>query len=88
MIQRHSSHYLSHRFILIILPSDLLSAIQSRVPGLKIPYYFDGGLIKKFLVFNGPKSFGASQECLVEVDNIVLVPFDGQSVADQLYECL
>ena len=64
--------------------TDLLSAIQSRVPGLKILYYFDGGFIKKFLVFNGPNSFGASQECLVEVDNIVLVPLDGQSVADQL----
>lgn len=62
--------------------TDLLSAIQAKVPGLRVMSFYSEGMVKKFLAFPSA-SFGPTQECLVEVDGIVL---DGshRSVADQL----
>lgn len=64
--------------------NDLLSAIQARVPGLRILYQVNNGTITKFLTIGGPSSLESATECLVTVDGIVLVPAEGQSVADQL----
>lgn len=64
--------------------TDLLSAIQMRVPGLRILYHINGGVISKFLTLGGPSSFESSQECLIIIDGIVLIPAEGQSIADQL----
>jgi CarboxypepD_reg-like domain/TonB-dependent Receptor Plug Domain len=67
--------------------TDLLSAIQSRVPGLRVMHFTDKhGVIKKYLVFlENNFSFGdKTQECLVEVDGVVLNSTEYESTADQL----
>lgn len=64
---------------------DLLSAIQSKVPGLRVLNFLQDGMIKKYLVFSSSiYSNGSLEECLVELDGIVLTALGGESVADQL----
>ncbi|HEX8061573.1 MAG TPA: TonB-dependent receptor plug domain-containing protein, partial [Cyclobacteriaceae bacterium] len=66
--------------------TDLLSALRGRVPGLQVLYFKDPATMQpvRFIGFSGSTSFSGSQEALVEIDGVMLQPFGGQSVADQL----
>jgi TonB-dependent SusC/RagA subfamily outer membrane receptor len=68
--------------------TDVLTAIQGRVPGLRVLYFKDvnKGGVTKLITLQGMIGVrgGMIQEPLVEVDGIVLDGFAGLSVADQL----
>ncbi|HZY79458.1 MAG TPA: carboxypeptidase-like regulatory domain-containing protein [Cyclobacteriaceae bacterium] len=66
--------------------TDLLSAIRGRVPGLRVLYMTDvtTGDVRKFLCFPGVIGFTGAEECLVELDGMVLNGGFGESVADKL----
>jgi TonB-dependent SusC/RagA subfamily outer membrane receptor len=67
------------------LAIDLLSALQRRIPGLRIVYKTTpGGYPMKYIVFSGNFSFqGGAQEPLVVLDGIAVEPEEG-SMAEKL----
>jgi hypothetical protein len=70
--------------LLLTNTTDLLSALQAKVPGLQITYQLDGGIISKFLTLSGPVGFEAAHECLVEVDGVMLMSSGTETIANQL----
>jgi TonB-dependent SusC/RagA subfamily outer membrane receptor len=66
--------------------TDLLSALRGRIPGLQVLYFKDPGTLQpiRFIGFSGITSWFSMQEALVEIDGIMIQPFGGLSVADQL----
>ena len=66
--------------------TDLLTALRGRIPGLQVLYLrnFETGDVIKYISFSGMTAVkGGLQECLVELDGVVLTSMEG-SVADRL----
>ena len=84
--QLMSDSHLDGEFLRSTNAVDLLSALRGRVPGLKVLYFKDPetGNAIKFIGFGGISAFQGMQECLVEIDGIILSSAGGESVADQL----
>jgi len=65
--------------------TDLLSALQGRVPGLVVRYaiYLPDGLPRKLVGFPAITT-DVFIECAVELDGMMITPFSGETVADRL----
>lgn len=65
--------------------TDLLTALQGRVPGLIIRYARDPQtlMVKKMIGFSAIVST-SFVECMVELDGMVVTPIGGESLADRL----
>ncbi len=62
--------------------TDVLSAIQTRVPGMRVIVKYEGGFPKKYLSLGG-MSFSGSTEPLVVIDGQVVNEFEG-GAAEQI----